>query len=280
MHKEENKVIVQTAKKLGINPTSEIIRYIIDLLQKILLSLLIPVTFSRCSEFLRLLQLKSSIISSTTDTSRTVICLDLATQFHGTHESLDSGELLKCSGLKKSAYLSTKRMLEKALDLNHKIGINEICLKLGVSEAKKDATAILNKYQNYCCTTDKINDDFSHPQYAAVAVYCACKRLKVKVQKQKLIGESLLKPQQWTALEKRFEKLLEMEGTTGKKGNSEVSKSNEKEPKVDGFDPDKTSKKRLLTADNKDEDYEHWKTRILKKAYRDLEILKKQEQAN
>lgn len=45
MHKEENKVIVQTVKKLGINPTSEIIRYIIDLLQKILLSLLIPVTF-------------------------------------------------------------------------------------------------------------------------------------------------------------------------------------------------------------------------------------------
>ncbi|XP_063709679.1 origin recognition complex subunit 6 [Culicoides brevitarsis] len=257
MHKEENKVIVQTAKKLGINPTNEII--------------------SRCSEFLRLLQLKPSIISSTNDASRTVICLDLATQYLGTQESLEASELLKCSGLKKSAYLNTKRMLEKSLDLNHKVGINEICLKHGISEAKKLATDILNKYKSYCSTTDKSNDDFSHPQYSAIAVFSACKKLKVKIQKQKLVGESLLKPQQWTALEKRFEKVLEMEDT--KKKGTEVTKKDSKmnEEVLKEVDPDRNSKKRPLT-DNKEEDYEHWKTRILKKAYRDLELLKKKEQ--
>lgn len=165
-------------------------------------------------------------------------------------------------------------MLEKSLDLNHKMGINEICLKLGVSEAKKLATEILNKYQNYCCTTDKINDDFSHPQYASVAVFCACKKLKVKVQKQKLVSESLLKPQQWSALEKRFENVLETEMNNSKK--MDLSKDiMEKSDEIRDGDHDKNLKKRLLSLEN--EDYEHWKTRILKKAYRDLE-LKKQEQ--
>lgn len=166
-------------------------------------------------------------------------------------------------------------MLEKALDLNHNVGVNEICLKHGVSEAKKLATESLIKYQNYCSTTDKINDDFSHPQYAAVAVFCACKKLKVKVQKQKLVGESLLKPQQWKALEKRFEKVLEAEEVSkGKQSGSEVTKT--KGASDEGKEPDKTLKKRFLTLEN--EDYEHWKTRILKKAYRDLELLQKQEQ--
>uniref|UniRef100_A0A336LP92 CSON010155 protein n=1 Tax=Culicoides sonorensis TaxID=179676 RepID=A0A336LP92_CULSO len=262
MHKEENKIIIQTAKKLGLNPSTELI--------------------SRCSEFLRLLELKSSIISSTSNTARTVICLDIASHVTATQESLDTSGLFKCSGLRKSSYINTKRMIEKALDLNLKVGINEICLKLGISEAKKLATEILNKYQSFCCTTDKINDDFSHPQYAAVAVHCACKKLKVKVQKQKLVNESLLKPQQWMALAKRFEKLLEKDDSSGKANDKTIGKNTTKEQKVQDecAENESKSKKRPLANDTKEEDYEHWKTRILKKAYRELELLEKQEKVS
>lgn len=147
-----------------------------------------------------------SNISTISDIGRTVICIDIATS-NLAIDIINLSELIKTSGLKKSLYVNTKRTFEKLLNINSTIGINEICVQLGLSEVKKLSAEILEKYKQYINRGQILNEDLSHPQYAAMAVYFGCKKLKVKPPKQKLLPFSHLKPIQWTILEKEFEKV-------------------------------------------------------------------------
>lgn len=163
--------------------------------------------FSRKStELVRILNLK--LTSNTLgDYAKTVICIDIATNLLGSH--FDTGTALKISGLKKSAYSNHKRTIEKVLDISKQIGINEICVQLGLNQIQNKSAELLEQYKVCVAETESAQDhDLSHPQYAAMAIYQMCLKRKMKSYKQKLISFSHLKPAQWTLLEKNWEKVM------------------------------------------------------------------------
>lgn len=151
-------------------------------------------------------------------------------------------------------------MFETGLNINRTIGVNEVCVKLGVNEVKKEAQTILNRYSEQFGAGQNLN----LPQYAVMSVFLACKTLKVKPPKQKLVELSQLKPAQWTLLETQFGKVQKSPKKTSEK--VEAMQVDEVEEKTDII-------KRPVKVE---EDYETWKARILAKAYRDLKRQEKE----
>lgn len=188
-------------------------------------------------------------------------------------------DLLRVSGVRKASYTNAKRVFEKLLNINKVLGVNEMCIQTGVSEVRSEAEKILKKYQE---ATHSDASDLQHPQYAAMSVYMACKKQKVKVSKQILVPLSRLKPAQWTMLEKAFEKALGIQNAptttaTIETGAKPKVRAKENVMPMD-FEDDSESKKKLSGSKKgpQEESYEDWRARILQKAYADLERMKKQ----
>lgn len=177
------------------------------------------------------------------------------------------------AGVRKSNYISTKRLFENLLNINKVLGVKEICVQLGLSEVQSEAEKVLKKYQK---ATEINPNDLKHPQYATMAIYMACKKLKVKVSKQKLVPMSRLKPTQWTLLEKRFDKIIQPveEPKTGVKKKRGKENGDEEMEVDDGKQEVGGVKKKIISkvkTEEAVEDYETWKARMLKKAYEELD---------
>ncbi|XP_055534093.1 origin recognition complex subunit 6 [Wyeomyia smithii] len=224
----------------------------------------------KSTELLRLLQIKSVGSSANLgDYAKAIICIDLACSLLGL-PPCDSEALVRLSGLKKTAYANNRRTLEKLLDISQVIGINEICIQLGLHQAQKEATVLLDSYKKYIGGADG-EVDFTHPQYAAMALYQACKRLKIKPPKSKLVAFSHLKPTLWTLLEKNWDKFLANASKT------HVLKSKQSQP-VEMMEPAKETTQVPInglkhSSPEKIEPYGNWKKRMLEKAYRELKSL-------
>lgn len=221
-------------------------------------NLFLKFAFSRSIELLRILQQKSSSANITNDLAKTVICIDLAATL--LNQPIPEEDLKKSSGLRKADYNRARRTIETLLDLGRCTTINEICIQLGLNEVKTAALDVLSKYQQFVP-----GDDLKHPQYAAMAVFMACKRLKMKPPKQKLTACSQLRAAQWNLLEKKFENMLEAVQPVAKKQieeNMEVDIASDEEEDTEAASEEKRDEV---------EDYYVWKARVLKKAYEDLE---------
>uniref|UniRef100_A0A1Q3EVG5 Putative origin recognition complex subunit 6 n=1 Tax=Culex tarsalis TaxID=7177 RepID=A0A1Q3EVG5_CULTA len=249
----ENKLLMQMIRKLGLAENEQ----------------LIP----KSTELQRLLELKSSGgATNLGDYAKATICIDLASALLGL--PFDTETALKLSGLKKTAYANAKRTLEKLLDINKIVGIAEICIQLGLSQVQREATSLLEAYKRFAGEID-----FTHPQYATMAVFQACKRQKLKPPKTKLVGFSHLKPAQWTLLEKSWEKFLASaaasELSSAKSKQSGGAKATEVEAEAEAAGekrPASNGLKHGLAAE-KIEPYVSWKKRMLEKAYRELKVM-------
>lgn len=232
--------------------------------------------FRQVSEFLRLIKLKS-VSATASDTTKVVVCIDLVSELRGI--PLELTDLIQVAGVRKTNYISTRRLFENLLNINKVVGVKEICIQLGISEVQSEAEKILKIYQQ---TAEGDSNDLKHPQYAAMAVYMACKKLKVKASKQKLVPLSRLKPTQWTLLEKRFDKVLEVyeEQKTGTKKKRNKENSVGEEMEVDNQEEIGGTKKKNVNNNranrDEEEDFEHWKARVLKKAYEDLKRMEEE----
>ncbi|KFB36510.1 hypothetical protein ZHAS_00003645 [Anopheles sinensis] len=222
----------------------------------------------KSTELQRLLDIRSSngMMTNLGDYAKATICIDLASSLLGL--PFDGEMALKLSGLRKTAYNNGRRTLEKILDVNKTIGINEICVQLGLSQVQKDACGLLEAYKRYAGGNSDI--DFAHPQYAAMAVFQACKRQKVKPPKTKLVPFSHLKPAQWALLEKNWEQFLTNSEQTSKNPAAQEKRASEKEATTE---PKATSSGKHASPE-KIEPYSNWKKRMLEKAYRELEMLR------
>ncbi|XP_055389393.1 origin recognition complex subunit 6 [Condylostylus longicornis] len=222
----------------------------------------------KTTELLRLLQIKSSGLSGIDDYAKISICVDLATSLLGI--STDLLDIIKQSGLKKTVYEKYKRNIEKILNLNKPLRISEICVHLNCNEVSEKATNLLNMYEDHINKSNDNDIDLSHPQYAAMAVFQACKLNKVKIIKAKILGFSHLRPSQWTRLEQQWDKfiteyndLLKKSSCKPKSVTQVVSESKE----INSQTQDRANKAEI-------EDYETWKARIINKAKEDLKQMK------
>jgi origin recognition complex subunit 6 len=211
------------------------------------------------------------------DYARAVICIEMATNALG--QNFDLEIAYKLAGLKRSAYTNNKRTLEKILDLNKPIGINEICVKLGLNQVQQTAVDLLNKYKSSRRSQEVSDDDLDHPQYSAMAILFACKQHKLKPPKSKIMPLSHLRPGQWSILENVWEKWLQQMETTKKAMRVKNLNDTGEKMECDGDD----DRVLLKPVDKPEvEEYEIWKERILRKAYKDIEnsILKLKETAS
>lgn len=249
----ENKLLLQMIRKLGLAENEQ----------------LVP----KSTELLRLLEIKSSGASTNLgDYAKATICIDLASTLLGL--PFDTETALKLSGLKKTAYANAKRTLEKILDINKIVGIAEICIQLGLSQVQRDATNLLEAYKRFAGGGGGVEIDFTHPQYATMAVFQACKRQKVKPPKTKLVGFSHLKPAQWTLLEKNWEKFLTNAAAELKANKAKQSSKTMEAETAEEVVLEKRANNGLKHGlTEKIEPYGSWKKRMLEKAYRELKVL-------
>ncbi|XP_052861162.1 origin recognition complex subunit 6 [Anopheles cruzii] len=251
MASNDNKLLLQHIQKLGLASHES----------------LAP----KSTELHRLLLIRSSgaLTGNLSESAKATLCIDLAASLLGL--PFDTETALKLSGLKKPAYSGGRRMVEKVLDITRTVGIGEICVQLGLNQVQKEATGLLEAYKRHADTGT--GSDFTHPQYAAMAVYQACQRRKVKPPKTKLVALSHLKPTQWTMLEKNWEKCL----ANAPVANSAQDDNKEPAMQIEEETRGQTDSKhasRKHGSPEKVETYQNWKKRMLEKAYRELELLR------
>ncbi|ALC42424.1 Orc6 [Drosophila busckii] len=220
-----------------------------------------PNVLEKTTELMRLLELRSTNVPlQINEYGKIVLCADLACCLLSI--GFDKEQALKLSGLRKSHYLNNKRMFEKLLDLNKLPTVNDICIQLTLNEAKRKAEDLLTMFKSVMGD----NPDTEHPQYAAMAVFQACRLLKMKVSKPKLMPFSNLRPTQWQQLEQQWERLIEKHYKENKLTSELEDKLNQ-----DNFNANvkKSPKKPKVEV----EDYDKWKARMLASAEAKLKEL-------
>lgn len=173
--------------------------------------------------------------------------------------SFDESAGIKIAGMRKTSYKNNRNTVIKLLNLNKKLGIEEMVLKMGVSSVSVEKTAkrIFEAYK-----TESFENDLDHPSYVVMSIFQACKLEKVKISKKAFITASNLKPNQWNQMEKTWDKWTVNIGKADKENIKTKEATNEQEsaPKAE---------KRKHT-EPEIEAYDIWAKRTLEQAQKDL----------
>lgn len=155
-------------------------------------------------------------------------------------------------------------MFEKLLELNKLASIKDICVQLSLNEVAHKAEDILAMFRKFA----RDDADPEHPQYAAMAVFHACRLLKKKVSKPKLMPFSNLRPTQWHQLEQQFERMIakHLKDTNVPRAGVKKKIPPQEEHIVQ-------SKKQKSSEKTEIEEYEKWKSRMLATAEAKLKEL-------
>ncbi|XP_030653462.1 origin recognition complex subunit 6 isoform X2 [Nomascus leucogenys] len=203
-----------------------------------------PDMLRKAEEYLRLSRVKCVGLSArTTETSSAVMCLDLAASWMKC--PLDRAYLIKLSGLNKETYQSCLKSFECLLGLNSNIGIRDLAVQFSCTEAVNMASKMLKSYESSLPQTQQVDLDLSRPLFTSAALLSACKILKLKVDKNKMVATSGVKKAIFDRLCKQLEK---------------IGQQVDKMEKVEEM-PHKPQKDEDLT-----QDYEEWKRKILENA--------------
>jgi origin recognition complex subunit 6 len=214
------------------------------------------VTIQKAEAFLRILNTKTAA-KTISDAAKIVLCLDLAATSSGI--GFDKNTALKLAGLRKGVYQNNLNNLEKMLDLDKPLTISELCVQLSCTEIKETAETILQSYKEH----DTKIKDIRHPQYVAAAVFTSCKLKRVKVDKSQLRAISRLKLSQWNELLEEFGKFTASLGLSRTK-EAKKNASTEQEELMEVVET--SLKTKSMNKEDKMEDYDVWRERILHKA--------------
>ncbi|XP_056381681.1 origin recognition complex subunit 6 isoform X2 [Hyla sarda] len=228
----------------------------------------------KAEEFLRLSQVKCTGLSAlTTATSSAVMCLQLAAT--SLHHPIDKDYLVQLSGLNKKVYLSCLKSFECLLGVDSKLSIRDLAVQYGCMEAVNTASKILNRYESSLPQAQQESLELSKPLFITAALYAACRCLKLKVEKNKLLATSGVKKGIFERLCNQLEKI----GAQVCQENAAITQQPRKKQKTllecvvkdeasDEEDEDEEiPRKHVCTeAENKEKDYEEWKRRILENA--------------
>ncbi|EDL11006.1 origin recognition complex, subunit 6-like (S. cerevisiae), isoform CRA_a [Mus musculus] len=236
-----------------------------------------PSVLRKAEEFLRLSKVKCvSLSARSSETSNAVICLDLAASCRKC--PLDRAYLIRLSGLNKMMYQSCLKSFECLLGLNSNVGIRDLAVQFSCTEAVNLAAEILQSYESGLPETQRADLDLSRPLFTTAALLSACKILKIKVDKTKMITASGVKKAILDRLCKQLEKIgqqinrdsADLARPALKRKKPEFSPTlKKKEP---GLEPPAKEIEVIETLHKlpKDEDltqdYEEWKRKILENA--------------
>ncbi|XP_032984189.1 origin recognition complex subunit 6 isoform X1 [Rhinolophus ferrumequinum] len=242
-----------------------------------------PKVLRKAEEYLRLSQVKCARLSArTTQTSSAVMCLDLAASCMKCPR--DRAYLTKLSGLNKKIYQSCLKSLECLLGLNSNIGIRDLAVQFSCTEAVSMAAKLLQSldifepvilqtllslsYESHLPQTQQVDLDLSRPLFTTAALLSACKILKLKVDKNKMVAISGVRKAIFDRLCKQLEKI-------GQQMNGEPQDSacpRQKKRKTVAERPAKEVEKAVEVPQKPQEDedlmqdYEAWKREILENA--------------
>ncbi|XP_057609985.1 origin recognition complex subunit 6 [Chionomys nivalis] len=226
-----------------------------------------PGVLRKAEEYLRLSKVKCTGLSAhSSETSSAVICLDLAAACMEC--PLDRAYLIKLSGLNKKMYQSYLKSFECLLGLNSNIGIRDLAVQFGCTEAVNMASKILQSYESSLAETQRADLDLSRPLFTTAALLSACKILKLKVDKTKMISTSGVKKAIFDRLCKQLEKI----GQQINRDSGDLASPALKKKKILIEPPAKELEEVIETPHKlpKDEsltqDYEEWKRKILENA--------------
>ncbi|EGW02014.1 origin recognition complex subunit 6 [Cricetulus griseus] len=226
-----------------------------------------PGVLRKAEEYLRLSKVRCSSLSAhSSETSSAVICLDLAASCMKC--PLDRAYLIKLSGLNRKMYQSCLKSFECLLGLNSNIGIRDLAVQFDCTEAVDMASNILQSYESSLTEAQQADLDLSRPLFTTAALLSACRILKLKVDKTKMITTSGVKKAIFDRLCKQLEKIgQQVNRDSGDLASPALKK---KKPLVEL--PAKELKEVIETPHKprKDEgltqDYEEWKRKILENA--------------
>ncbi|XP_073516024.1 origin recognition complex subunit 6 [Phyllobates terribilis] len=225
----------------------------------------------KAEEFLRLSQVKCTGLSSlTTATSSAVMCLQLAAA--SLNHPIDKDYLIRLSGLNRKVYLSCVRSFECLLGVDARLSLRDLAIQHGCLEAVSVAAKILNRYESALPQAQQEDLDLSKPLFITAALFAACRCLKFKVEKNKLLAVSGVKKTIFERLCVQLEKI----GAEICQENAAITQQPRRKPRTllesierasDEEEDEEIPRKqsRTDTAD-KEEDYEEWKRKILENA--------------
>ncbi|XP_049642219.1 origin recognition complex subunit 6 [Suncus etruscus] len=221
----------------------------------------------KAEEFLRLSEIKcAGLLAHITETNNAIMCLDLAASYM--KFPLDRAYLIKLSGLNKKIYQNYLQSFECLLGLNSNVGIRDLAVQFSCTEAVNVASKILQSYESSLPQAQQEDLDLSRPLFVTAALLSACKILKLKVDKNKMVSISGVKKAIVDRLCKQLEKIGQQIDTDPGEAPSPPQKKKKKMVKP----PENEIKKvvELLHNSQKDEDvtpdYEEWKRKILENA--------------
>lgn len=169
----------------------------------------------------------------------------------------------------KSSYQKNRKLLMKLLNLQKKMNISSVILKLNInnSNVERNSKRILDSYAQQDPTAD-----LDHPQYLVMSIYQACKFDKVKVPKKSLIPLSNLKPNQWSMLEKSWDKWVGSVLNVEKENRIQEIVDDDNVTKQRGGG--KQQLKRKQQNEPEEADYDVWKKRIIDAANAEIAAMK------
>ncbi|XP_025275801.3 origin recognition complex subunit 6 isoform X2 [Canis lupus dingo] len=221
----------------------------------------------KAEEYLRLSQVKCAGLSArTTETSSAVMCLDLAASCGKC--PLDRAYLIKLSGLNKKMYQSCLKSFECLLGLKSSIGIRDLAVQFSCTEAVNMASKILQSYKSSLPQTQQLDLDLSRPLFTTAALLSACKILKLKVDKNKMVATSGVKKAVFDRLCKQLEKI----GQQADREAGDSATPPKKKKKTMAETPARETEKiveslcKLQKDEDLTQDYEEWKRKILENA--------------
>ncbi|XP_032087002.1 origin recognition complex subunit 6 [Thamnophis elegans] len=227
-----------------------------------------PGVIRKAEEYLRLSQVKCGpLLAQMSPTSSAIICLDLAATF--TRNPVDKGYFVKLSGLNRATYQRYLRSFESLLALQSNVGIREVAVQFSCLEAEKLASKILQRYESSLPEIQQVALDLSKPLFTTVALFTACRTLKLKVDKTKMVFVSGVKKTIFDRLHAQLEMIsqqINREGDSLSMKLEEPQKSFLEDLAKEEVLEAKVSRKRPKNEIEPKEDYEEWKRRILENA--------------
>ncbi|XP_063169176.1 origin recognition complex subunit 6 [Candoia aspera] len=224
--------------------------------------------YRKAEEYLRLSQVKCApLLAQMSPTGSAVICLDLAATFTG--NPVDKSYFVKLSGLNRTTYQRYLRSFESLLALQSNFGIRDVAVQFSCVEAANLASKILQRYESSLPETQQMALDLSKPLFTTVALFTACRYLKLKVDKTKMVAVSGVKKTVFDRLHTQLEKISqqinrESDSLSMKRAEPQKSLLEDlaKEEVLEAEVPRKRPKNEIEPK----EDYEEWKQRILENA--------------
>ncbi|CAK6436559.1 unnamed protein product [Pipistrellus nathusii] len=228
-----------------------------------------PDVLRKAEEYLRLSRVRcGGLAARTSETSSAVMCLDLAAACRSC--PLDRAYVAKLAGVNKKAYQSRLKSFECLLGLNSSVGIQDLAVQFGCTEAVALAAQTLQSYEASLPQTQQADLDLSRPLFTAAALLTACKILKLKVDKNKMVATSGVKKAIFDRLCKQLEKVGRQLDREPRDAGPPPWKKQKAADEAPGAETEEVEEGPPKPPRSEDPalDYEEWKRKILENAAR------------